>query len=201
MTEKNIWISYIPNDEHILSALDDAQSSSISSLTNPNKLENPTSSVVEKRTSHNTIKGYLDYVEDVYLFQSAKRGNVKGRKYFDTLQEYYAMDLGLKNACLTFRQQERSLLMEYMIYNELIRRGYSVDVGVVEITRVIEGKHKQSQYEIEVMNSLRLRLRIVKSWKPTFLITDGISNLQRNSESSCQRQQVYSLYLFRYREP
>ena len=84
--------------------MDDAQSSSISSLTNPNKLENPTSSVVEKRTSHNTIKGYLDYLEDAYLFQSAKRGNVKGRKYFDTLQEYYAMDLGLKNACLTFRQ-------------------------------------------------------------------------------------------------
>ena len=182
MTKKNIWISYIPNDEHILSALDDAQSSSISSLTNPNKLENPTSSVVGKRTSYNTIKGYLDYVEDVYLFQSAKRGNVKGRKYFDTLQEYYAMDLGLKNACLTFRQQERSHLMEYMIYNELIRRGYSVDVGVVEITRVIEGKHKQSQYEIEIMNSIRLRLRTVKSWKPTFLITDGISNLQRNSD-------------------
>ena len=88
---------------------------------------------------------------------------MKGRKYFDTLQEYYAMDLGLKNACLTFRQQERSHLMEYMIYNELIRRGYSVDVGVVEITRVIEGKHKQSQYEIEVMNSLRLHLHTVKS--------------------------------------
>ena len=86
MTEKNIWISYIPNDEHILSALDDAQSSSISSQTNPNKLENPTSSVMRKRTSHNTIKGYLDYLEDAYFFQSAKRWNVKGRKYFDTLQ-------------------------------------------------------------------------------------------------------------------
>lgn len=67
--------------------------------------------------------------------------------------------------------------MENMIYNKLIRRGYSVDVGVVEVIRVIEGKHKQSQYEIEVMNSLRLRT--MKSWKPTFLITDGISNLQR----------------------
>lgn len=131
-----------------------------------------------KRTSHNTIKGYLDYLEDAYLFQSAKIWNVKGRKYFDTMQEYYAMDLGLKKARLTFRQQERSHLMEYMIYNELIRRGYSVDVGVVEINRMIEGKHKQSQYEIEIMNSIRLRLRTVKSWKSTFLITDGISNLQ-----------------------
>lgn len=76
-----------------------------------------------KRTSYNTIKGYLDYLEDAYLFQNAKRWNVKGRKYFDTLQEYYAMDFGQKNACLTFSQQEHSHLMEYMIYNELIRRG------------------------------------------------------------------------------
>ena len=129
--------------------MDDAQSSSISSLTNPNKLENPTSSVVEKRTSHNTIKGYLDYVEDAYLFQSAKRWDVKGRKYFDTLQKYYAMDLGLRNARLNFRQQERSHLMENMIYNELIRRGYSVDVGIVELTRIVDGKRKQSQYEID----------------------------------------------------
>ena len=132
-----------------------------------------------KRTSRITIKGYLDYVEDAYLFQSAKRWKVKGRKYFETLQEYYAMDLGLKKARLTFRQQERSHLMENMIYNELIRRGYSVDVGVVEINRMIEGKRKQSQYEIEIMNSIRLRLRTVKSWKSTFLITDGISPLQR----------------------
>ena len=104
---------------------------------------------------------------------------MKGRKYFETLQEYYAMDLGLKKARLTFRQQERSHLMENMIYNKLISRGDSVDVGVVEITRVIEGKHKQPQYEIEVINCLRLCQHTVKSWEPTFLITDGISNLQR----------------------
>ena len=91
-----------------------------------------------KRTSRNTIKGYLDYVEDAYLFQSAKRWKVKGRKYFETLQEHYAMDLGLNNARLTFRQQERSHLMENMIYNELIRSRDSVDVGVVEITRVMK---------------------------------------------------------------
>lgn len=74
---------------------------------------------------------------------------MKGRKYFDTLQKYYAMDLGLRNARLNFRQQERSHLMENMIYNELIRRGYSVDVGIVELDRVIEGKRKVSQYEID----------------------------------------------------
>lgn len=91
----------------------------------------------------------MDYVEDSYLFQSAKRWNVKGRKYFDTIQKYYAMDLGLRNARLYFRQQERSHLIENLIYNELIRRGYSVDVGVVELSRIIDGKRKQSQYEID----------------------------------------------------
>lgn len=102
-----------------------------------------------KIPSHNTVKNYLDYVEDAFLFQSAKRWDVKGRKYFDTIQKYYAMDLGLRNARLNFRQQERSHLMENMIYNDLIRRGYAVDVGIVELTRVIDGKRRMSQYEID----------------------------------------------------
>jgi predicted AAA+ superfamily ATPase len=79
------------------------------------------------------------------LFQSAKRWDVKGSKYFDQIQKYYAMDLGLRNARLNFRQLERSHLMENMIYNELIRRGYSVDVGIVSLTRTIDGKRKQGQ--------------------------------------------------------
>ena len=127
----------------------DALSSSIGSLTNPNKLANTAGSLMGQKPSYNTIKNYLDYVEDSYLFQSAKRWNVKGRKYFDTIQKYYAMDLGLRNARLNFRQQERSHLMENLIYNELIRRGYSVDVGVVEISRIVDGKRTQSQYEID----------------------------------------------------
>ena len=146
---KDIVERYNLKDDNILSALVDALSSSVGSLTNPNKLANTAGSAMGQKPSHNTIKSYLDYVEDAYLFQSAKRWDVKGRKYFDTLQKYYAMDLGLRNARLNFRQQERSHLMKNMIYNELIRRGYSVDVGIVELTRVIEGKRKQSQYEID----------------------------------------------------
>ena len=146
---KDIVERYNLKDDNILSALVDALSSSVGSLTNPNKLANTAGSTMGQKPSHNTIKSYLNYVEDAYLFQSAKRWDVKGRKYFDTLQKYYAMDLGLRNARLNFRQQERSHLMENMIYNELIRRGYSVDVGIVELTRVIEGKRKQSQYEID----------------------------------------------------
>ena len=146
---KDIVERYNLKDDNILSALVDALSSSVGSLTNPNKLANIAGSAMGQKPSHNTIKNYLDYVEDAYLFQSAKRWDVKGRKYFDTLQKYYAMDLGLRNARLNFRQQERSHLMENMIYNELIRRGYSVDVGIVEVTRVVDGKRKQSQYEID----------------------------------------------------
>jgi hypothetical protein len=102
------------------------------------------------RTSRSTIKNYLDFVEDAFLFHSARRWDVKGRKYFDTTQKYYAMDLGLRNARLNFRQQERSHLMENMLYNELIRRGYSVDVGIVELTtNTVDGKRQQSQYEID----------------------------------------------------
>jgi len=146
---KDIVERYKLYDDTILSALADALSSSVGSLTNPNKLANTAGSLIGKSPSRNTIKNYLDYLEDSYLFQSAKRWDVKGRKYFDTIQKYYATDLGLRNARLNFRQQERSHLMENLIYNELIRRGYSVDVGVVELSHIIEGKRKASQYEID----------------------------------------------------
>lgn len=146
---KDIVERYKLKDDSILSPLVDALCSAVGSLTNSNKLANTAGSAIGKAPSHNTIRNYLEYVEDAYLFQSAKRWNVKGRKYFDTLQKYYAMDLGLRNARLNFRQQERSHLMENMIYNELIRRGYSVDVGIVELDRVIDGKRKVSKYEID----------------------------------------------------
>ena len=94
-------------------------------------------------------KGYLDYLEDAYLISHAERYDVKGRRYFENIKKYYATDLGLRNARLNFRQQERSRLMENMIYNELIRRGYRVDAGVVEVERVIDGKRQQSQYEVD----------------------------------------------------
>lgn len=146
---KDIVERYKLKDDEILSPLVDALSSSVGSLTNPNKLANTAGSKMGQAPAYNTVDKYLDYLEDAYLFQSAKRWDVKGRKYFDSIQKYYAMDLGLRNARLNFRQQERSHLMENMIFNELVRRGYSVDVGVVELTRVIDGKRKQSHYEID----------------------------------------------------
>lgn len=146
---KDIVERYHLRDENLLNAVIDSLSSSIGSLTNPNRLSNTAGSLLGNKPSHNTIKTYLDYMEDAFLFQSAKRWDVKGRKYFDSIQKYYAMDLGLRNARLNFRQQERSHLMENMIYNELIRRGYSVDVGIVEQVRIVEGQRKFSQHEID----------------------------------------------------
>ena len=80
---------------------------------------------------------------------TAKRYNIKGKRYFDNTRKYYSIDMGLRNAKLNFRQQERSHLMENMIFIELLRRGYSVDVGVVELSRKVDGKTTRSMYEID----------------------------------------------------
>lgn len=146
---KDIVERYSLRNDTVLSALAEALCSSVSSLTNPHKLACTAASLLDKSTSDHTIKNYLDYLEDAFLFNSAKRYNVKGRKYFNTIQKYYSVDLGLRNAKLNFRQQERSHLMENLIYNELLHRGYSVDVGVVEVEKMIDGKRRQSQYEID----------------------------------------------------
>lgn len=146
---KDIVERYKLKDDAVLSALVDALSSSVGSLTNPHKLSCTAATLLDKSTSDHTIKNYLDYLEDAFLFKSAKRYDVKGRKYFSSIQKYYSIDLGLRNARLNFRQQERSHLMENMLYNEIIRRGYSVDVGVVEVERMVDGKRKQGQYEID----------------------------------------------------
>lgn len=146
---KDIVERYKLHNDEILNALVDSLCSSVGSLTNPTRLANAATSLMRRQTTAVTVNKYLDYLEDSFLFQSAKRWNVKGKKYFDTLQKYYATDIGLRNSRLNFRQQERSHLLENVIFNELVLRGYSVDVGVVELTRTIDGKRVQSQYEID----------------------------------------------------
>ena len=136
-------------DDEMLGALVDTLSSSVGSLTNPHKLANTACTLLDKNASDNTIKKYLDYLEEAFLFSGSKRWNVKGRKYFDTIQKYYAVDLGLRNARLNWRQQERTHLMENMLYNELQMRGLSVDVGIVEVSQTSDGKRQKSQYEID----------------------------------------------------
>ena len=147
--QKDIVERYRLKDDVVLSALVEAMASAVGSLTNPHKLASTAGSLLGASTSDNTIKNYLDYLEDAFLFQSAKRWNVKGRKYFDKIQKYYAVDLGLRNAKLNWRQTERSHLLENLIYNELVGHGYQVDVGIVEVDKIIDSKRDRGQYEID----------------------------------------------------
>ena len=163
---KNVYIKdiverYNLKDDEVLDALIDSLYSAVGSLTNTHNLANTAGSLMKRKTSDHTIKNYINYLEDAYLFLGAKRYDIKGKKYFDNTQKYYSIDMGLRNAKLNFRQQEKSHLMENLIYIELIRRGYRVDVRVVELTRVIDGKKKQSQYEIDfIVNTGREKIYI-----------------------------------------
>ncbi|MBR4484843.1 MAG: ATP-binding protein [Erysipelotrichaceae bacterium] len=123
-------------------------SSSVGSLTNPSRIAN-TFKGNNKSISEHTIADYLEYLQDAFLIQRADRYDVKGRRYIGTPSKYYFSDVGLRNARLNFRQQEKSHLMENIIYNELIYRGYNIDVGVVPVNITEEGKHLKKQYEVD----------------------------------------------------
>ncbi|MBF0995650.1 MAG: ATP-binding protein [Lachnospiraceae bacterium] len=139
----------IKNDEEVLAILLDILASGIGSLTNPGKLSNTFKSERNISLAPDTIDRYLHYFEDSYLLQKAKRYDVKGKKYIKTPSKYYYTDLGLRNARLGFRQIEEIHLMENVLYNDLIRRGFDVDVGVVEIATMEEGKKVRKQLEVD----------------------------------------------------
>ena len=129
--------------------------SSIGSLTNPNKLSNSFKTLKNINVAPNTIKEYLDYCIDSFLIQKAYRYDVKGKKYIDTPLKYYFTDIGLRNIRLGFRQQEETHIMENIIYNELITRGYQVDVGVVEISEKNENNNfVRKQLEVDFVCNL-----------------------------------------------
>lgn len=125
-------------------------SSSIGSLTNPQKLANTFASENKSKLSAATIKQYLDYFTDAFLIGKAERYNIKGKRYISTPYKYYFTDIGLRNARLNFRQIEETHIMENVIYNELLLRGYSVDVGVVEVrTPDDEGNYVKRLTEVD----------------------------------------------------
>ena len=129
--------------------------SSVGSLTNPNKLSNSFKTLKNINVAPNTIKEYLDYCIDSFLIQKAYRYDVKGKKYIDTPLKYYFTDIGLRNIRLGFRQQEETHIMENIIYNELITRGYQVDVGVVEISEKNENNNfVRKQLEVDFVCNL-----------------------------------------------
>lgn len=133
----------------VLEELTDDLCSSIGSLTNASKIANTLQSVKGLKVSSTTISSYLNYLIESFLFSNAKRYDVKGKKYFEYPSKYYCTDIGLRNARLNFRQQEETHIMENVIYNELLCRGYSVDVGVVEIVERKDNKQSKKQYEID----------------------------------------------------
>lgn len=147
-----------------LGALLDIISSGIGSLTNPRKLENTFKSDGSISISAVTIKQYLDYFTDSFLVEKAERYDIKGKKYISTPHKYYFSDLGLRNARLNFRQQEETHIMENVIYNELRMRGYSVDVGVVEVNeRTPAGTYVRKQIEIDFVANKGSRRYYIQS--------------------------------------
>ena len=140
----------IKNDTEVLDILLDALASGIGSLTNPSKLANTFKSERQIGIGSETIEKYIGYFEESFLIEKAVRYDVKGRKYIGTPAKYYYTDLGLRNARLGFRQLEETHIMENVLYNDLIRRGMNVDVGVVEYnTKDADGKKIRKQLEVD----------------------------------------------------
>ena len=149
------YISDIVERNHIkridiMNSIVNMLASSVGSLTNPQKMYDTFKSNGEKELSLNTVNSYLSFLEDSFIVRKSLRYDVKGKKYINTPQKYYFSDLGLRNARLNFRQREESHLMENAIYNELIIRGFNVDVGMVEVR---EGD-KRIQTEVDFVCNL-----------------------------------------------
>ncbi len=160
---ENIYLSDIIERHNIrnktvLDDILDVVSSSVGSLTNPGKIADTFASVKQTKISTESVSRYLDYFIDAFMLSKAQRYDIKGRKYIGSPQKYYYSDIGLRNARLNFRQTEENHIMENIIYNELIIRGFTVDVGVVEYHyKDHQGKSKQTNLEVD------------------FVITDGTS--------------------------
>lgn len=170
----------------VLDAVVNILASSIGSLTNPNKLSNTFESNGFKDVSVNTLTSYINYLQDSFLIEKAERYDVKGKKYIQTPYKFYFSDIGLRNCRLNFRQQEESHIMENIIFNELLYRGYNVDVGVVEIR---EGNDKKQvevdfvcnqynkRYYIQSALSLPTREKTIQEERPLMNIPDNFKKI------------------------
>lgn len=131
----------------------DVLASSIGAPTNPSKIANTFTSERQMSYTNKTISKHIDYLADAFLISKAARYDIKGRKYIGANQKYYFTDVGLRNARLNFRQQEPTHIIENIVYNELLMRGYNVDVGVVEIygkNKELKRVHKQLEVDFVV---------------------------------------------------
>lgn len=140
---------YHIENEVALEAIADSLCSAIGSLSNPTKMANSLKSIQNIKIDEETVKKYLGYICDSYLFEGARRYDIKGKEYYKSFQKYYCVDVGLRNARLNFRQQEITHIMENVIYNELRSRDYLVDVGLIESREMRDGKQVYIQYEVD----------------------------------------------------
>ena len=144
----------IKNKDEI-NTLVDILASAIGSPTNPTKISNTFATERRSSSTHKTLSAHIDFLEDAYLISKANRYDIKGRKYIGANLKYYFTDVGLRNARLNFRQQEPTHLMENIVYNELLARGYSVDVGMVEVNKKnSEGKSVRKQLEVDFVTNM-----------------------------------------------
>lgn len=155
----NIYISDILErhsirDKSLLDDILDVVSSSVGSLTNPQKIADTFASVKQVKISTESVSRYIDYFIDAFMLCKVQRYDIKGRKYIGSPQKYYYSDIGLRNARLNFRQTEENHIMENIIYNELIVRGFTVDVGVVEYNyKDADGNSKKTNLEVDFVAS------------------------------------------------
>ena len=170
----------------VLDTLVNILASSVGSLTNPKKLSDTFISSSMKDVSINTITSYINYLLESFLIEKAQRYDVKGKQYISTPSKYYFSDIGLRNARLNFRQQEEDHIMENIIYNELLYRGYNVDVGVVEIRE--NNMRKQTEvdfvcnqtdkrYYIQCALSLPTREKTLQEERPLMNINDNFKKI------------------------
>lgn len=151
----------LPN---VLEELTDVLCSNVGSLTNVSKLQRAIQSAHHSSINDETIAVYLKYLTESFLFKCSKRYDVKGKRYFEYPSKYYCADLGLRNARLNFRQQEESHIMENIIYNELVNRGYAVDVGVVKLNETDDaGKRHQNNCEIDFVINRGMKRYYIQS--------------------------------------
>ncbi len=171
---------------NILDSIINMLASSVGSLTNPKKIYDTFVSNGEKEISSNTVNSYIKYIEDSFIVNKSDRYDVKGKKYIQTPQKYYFSDIGLRNARLNFRQQEENHIMENIIYNELIVRGYNVDVGVVEVRESNQRKQLEvdfvcnlgnKRYYVKSVLNLDTREKTIQEERPLMNINDNFKKI------------------------
>ena len=192
-----------------LGELLDFLSSSIGSLTNPAKLANTFDSVKHVKIHPDTIRKYIDYFADSFLISTPKRYDINGKGYINSPLKYYFSDMGLRNARLNFRELELPRLMENIVYNELVMRGYNVDVGVVELyEQNAKGKsvlkktevdfvcnQSDKRYYIQVAYALDSGEKIAQEQKSLLHITDAFKKIIIVKDSMKPHYNQYGVYI------